>query len=135
MSINYYSLEMDQTYTIRGTVKLLNVASAKYSGDWQCAVHTHAYMELFYIIGGTGMFLIGNQEHPVHVNDIIMINPDVSHAEVSINGQTLEYIVLGIEGIQAFQQTILHPGSSREHGNIQLPVEYSAGNGAKTDGV
>jgi len=100
MSVNYYSLEMDQTYTIRGTVKLLNVASAKYSGDWQCVAHTHEYVELFYIIGGTGMFLIDNQEHPVNVNDIIIVNPDVPHAEVSINAQSLEYIVLGIEGIQ-----------------------------------
>ena len=100
MSINYYSLEMDQSYTIRGTVKLLNVASAKYSGDWQCAAHTHEYVELFYIIGGTGMFLIDHQEHPVNVNDIIIVNPDVPHAEVSINAQTLEYIVLGIDGIR-----------------------------------
>lgn len=100
MSINYYSLEKDQPHTIRGTVKLLNVASAKYSGDWQCVAHTHEYIELFYIIGGSGMFRIEDQEHTVHVNDIIIINPNVSHAEVSINGQTLEYIVLGIEGIQ-----------------------------------
>lgn len=100
MSINYYSLEMDQNHTIRGALKLLNAASAKYSGNWQCIPHTHEYVELFYIIGGTGMFQIEDQEYPVHVNDIIIINPNVSHAEVSINGQTLEYIVLGIEGIQ-----------------------------------
>jgi len=100
MSIDYYSLANDQTYTIRGTAKLLNVASAKYSGDWKCGSHTHEYMELFYIFGGTGMFLIGDQEHPVNVNDIIIINPNVPHAEVSIHSQSLEYIVLGIEGIQ-----------------------------------
>lgn len=100
MGVNYYSLAKDQAYTIRGTVKLLNVASAKYNGDWQCEAHTHEYMELFYIIGGTGLFLIDNQEHPVTVNDIIIINPEVSHAEVNINSQSLEYIVLGIEGIQ-----------------------------------
>lgn len=100
MSINYYSLAEDQTYTIRGTVKLLNVASAKYSGDWQCVLHTHEYMELFYIIGGTGRFLIEDQEHQVKVNDIVIINPNVSHGETSINAQSLEYIVLGIGGIE-----------------------------------
>lgn len=100
MGINYYSLAKDQTYTIRGTAKLLNVASAKYSGDWACGSHTHEYMELFYIFGGTGMFLIEEQEHPVKVNDIIIINPGISHAEVNINSQSLEYIILGIEGIQ-----------------------------------
>lgn len=100
MGINYYSLAEDQTYTIRGAVKLLNVASAKYSGNWACSAHTHEYMELFYIIGGTGIFLTEDQERQVNVNDIIIINPDVSHAEASINAQSLEYIVLGIEGVQ-----------------------------------
>lgn len=100
MGVNYYSMAEDQTYTIRGTVKLLNVASAKYSGNWQCVSHTHEYMELFYIIGGTGLFLIEDQEQQVTVNDIVIINPAISHAEVSINAQTLEYIVLGIEGVQ-----------------------------------
>lgn len=100
MSFNYYSLANDQPHTIRGTVKLLNVASAKYSGDWQCVPHTHEHVELFYIIGGAGLFLIADQKYPVKVNDIVIINPDVSHAEVSINAQSLEYIVLGIEGIR-----------------------------------
>lgn len=100
MGINYYSLARDQTYTIRGTVKLLNVASAKYSGDWDCVLHTHAYMEVFYIIGGAGLFHIDSEEHPVKVNDIVIINPDVIHGESSINAQSLEYIVLGIEGLQ-----------------------------------
>ena len=94
MSINYYSLAEDQTYTIRGATKLLNVASAKYSGDWQCDYHTHEHMELFYILGGTGLFLIEGQEHPVNVNDIIIINPDIPHAEANIHSQSLEYIVL-----------------------------------------
>lgn len=100
MGINYYSLAEDQTYTIRGAVKLLNVASAKYSGNWQCGTHTHEYMEIFYIIGGTGIFQIEEQELQVSVNDIVIINPDISHAEVNINTQSLEYIVLGIEGVQ-----------------------------------
>ena len=100
MSFNYYSLAEDQTYTIRGAAKLLNVASAKYSGNWQCDPHTHEYMELFYIFGGTGMFLIEDQKYPVKVNDIIIINPEIPHAEANIRSQSLEYIVLGIEGIQ-----------------------------------
>ena len=99
MGINYYSLAEDQTYTIRGTARLLNVASAKYSGNWQCASHTHEYTEIFYIIGGTGRFQIEDQERQVNVNDIIIINPGVPHAELSINAQSLEYIVLGIGGI------------------------------------
>lgn len=119
MSFNYYSLAEEQTYTIRGTAKLLNVASAKYNGNWQCVPHTHEYTEIFYIIGGTGLFLIEDQQHQVNVNDIVIVNPDVSHTEVSINAQSLEYIVLGIGGIK------LAPGK-HSNGNFCILDHYES---------
>ena len=100
MSRSHYSLDKEQTYTIRGTAKLLNVASAKYGGDWHSVPHTHNHMELFYIMGGKGQFLIQDQLYPVNVNNLVIINPNVTHTEVSLNAQPLEYIVLGIEGIE-----------------------------------
>ena len=100
MSRSHYSLEGDQVFTIRGTAKLLNVASAKYGGDWHSVSHTHNHLELFYIIGGKGQFLIQDQLYPVNVNNLVIINPNVPHTEVSLNAQPLEYIVLGIDGIE-----------------------------------
>ena len=100
MSRSYYSLDKDQTFTIRGTAKLLNVSSATYGGDWHSVPHTHNYMELFYIVGGKGQFLIQDQLYPVDANNLVIINPNVTHTEVSLNAQPLEYIVLGIEGIE-----------------------------------
>ena len=100
MSRNYYSLDREQTFTIRGTAKLLNVSSAKYGGDWHSVPHTHNHMELFYIVGGKGQFLIQDQLYPVNANNLVIINPNVPHTEVSLNAQPLEYIVLGIEGVE-----------------------------------
>ena len=100
MSRSHYSLNREQSFTIRGTAKLLNVASARYGGDWHSVPHTHNHMELFFIIGGKGQFLIEDQLHPVDVNNLVIINPNVVHTEVSLNAQPLEYIVLGIDGIQ-----------------------------------
>ena len=100
MSRSHYSLDKEQTYTIRGTAKLLNVASAKYGGDWHFVPHTHSHVELFYIVGGNGQFLIEDQLYPVNANHLVIINPNVTHTEVSLNAQPLEYIVLGIEGIE-----------------------------------
>lgn len=100
MSRSHYSLERDQAYTIRGTVNLLNVASAKYGGDWHSVPHTHNHMELFFIVGGKGQFQIEDQLYPVNINNLVIINPNVPHTEVSLNAQPLEYIVLGIEGIE-----------------------------------
>ena len=100
MSRSHYSLNQEQSFTIRGTAKLLNVASARYGGDWHSVPHTHNHMELFFIIGGKGQFLIEDQLHPVDVNNLVIINPNVVHTEVSLNAQPLEYIVLGVAGIQ-----------------------------------
>ncbi|MBQ7001582.1 MAG: helix-turn-helix transcriptional regulator [Oscillospiraceae bacterium] len=100
MSRYYYSLDKDQAFTIRGTVKLLNVASSRYGGDWHSVPHTHNHTELFYIVGGKGQFLIEDQVFPVDVNNLVIINPNVTHTEDSLNAQPLEYIVLGIEGIE-----------------------------------
>jgi len=100
MSRSHYSLAKDQTYTIRGSVNLLNVSSAKYGGDWHCVPHTHNYVELFYIVGGRGQFLIDDKLYPVSTNQLVIINPNVSHTEESLNAQPLEYIVLGVDGIE-----------------------------------
>ena len=100
MSRSHYSLNQEQSFTIRGTAKLLNAASARYGGDWHSVPHTHNHMELFFIVGGKGQFLIEDQLHPVDVNNLVIINPNVVHTEVSLNAQPLEYIVLGVAGIQ-----------------------------------
>lgn len=100
MSRYYYSLNKEQSFTIRGTAKLLNVASSRYGGDWHSVPHTHNHMELFFIVGGKGQFLINDQLHPVDANNLVIINPNILHTEVSLNAQPLEYIVLGVEGVE-----------------------------------
>ena len=99
MSRYYYNINQEQSFTIRGTAKLLNVASSRYGGDWHSMPHTHNHTELFYIVGGKGQFLIEDKTFPVDVNNLVVINPNVVHTEASLNAQPLEYIVLGIEGI------------------------------------
>ncbi len=100
MSRSHYSLDKERAFTIRGTAKLLNAARARYGGDWHSVPHTHNHMELFYVVGGSGQFMIQDQLYPVSAKTLVIINPNVSHTEVSLDSQPLEYIVLGIEGIE-----------------------------------
>lgn len=100
MNRSGYAADTEQTFSLRGTAKLLNASSAKYGDDWNSMPHIHSYMELFYIVGGKGQFLIQDQLYPVNVNNLVIINPNVVHTEVSLNAQPLEYIVLGIEGLE-----------------------------------
>ena len=84
----------------RDVSKLLYVSTAKYGGDWHSLMHTHACTELFYVVGGMGQFKVAEKLIPVSPDDLVIVNPNVEHTEVSLNASPLEYIVLGVEGME-----------------------------------
>lgn len=100
MSRYYYGNESSRSFTTGSTAKLLNVSSCRYGSDWHSVPHTHAHTELFFIVNGKGQFLIQGEVFPVDVNNLIIINPNIPHTELSLNEQPFEYIVLGIGGIE-----------------------------------
>lgn len=84
--------------------RLLYVTSAKYEGDWESLYHSHGFSELFLVLGGRGQFLAGGERYDVGPNDLVIINPQVEHAEYSMASAPLEYVVLGIDGLQFFSR-------------------------------
>ena len=100
MSTNRYDIVINDNKSIRNTTKLLYISSAKYGGDWHSTPHTHNCSELFFVTDGLGQFQIEDQIHPVSANDLIIVNSNVVHTEVSLNANPLEYIVLGVEGFE-----------------------------------
>ena len=100
MSHNRYILNINNKDAIRNGLKLLNVSSARYDGGWHSVPHTHHYAELFYVVSGRGLFQIENEQYPVTTQQLIIVNPNVIHTEVSHQSSPLEYIVLGIEGLE-----------------------------------
>ena len=100
MSNRRYALDFSTENDLRSKVRLLNAGSAKYGGDWHSIPHTHNYAELFYIVGGDGQFRIEDEVHTVKTGHMVMVNPNVVHTEVSYDARPLEYIVLGIEGLE-----------------------------------
>ena len=100
MSHTNYTFSPMEGALPRQQMILRNVASAKYGGDWHSMPHTHSYTELFYIVGGDGQFQIDGQIFPVQANQLVVVNPNIIHTEVSYEARPLEYIVLGIEGIE-----------------------------------
>jgi AraC-like DNA-binding protein/mannose-6-phosphate isomerase-like protein (cupin superfamily) len=79
--------------------KLLYVTASKDENDWNSMMHNHHFLELFYVLSGSGMFYVGNQSIAVSPCDLVIVNPHVEHTEKS-GAQPMEYIVLGIEGLQ-----------------------------------
>lgn len=92
--------DLSERKALLKTAKLLYVSSAKYGGDWQSIQHTHNCSELFFVTGGSGQFLIENETYSVSAGDLVIVNPNVLHTELSLNGSPLTYIVLGIEGLE-----------------------------------
>ena len=63
-------------------------------------MHAHDCTELFYVVSGTGRFHVEGHFFPVAADDLVVINPNVEHTELSRDNRPLEYIVLGVEGLE-----------------------------------
>lgn len=100
MSHTNYTFNLLTESLPRQKMILRSVASAKYGGDWYSIPHAHTYTELFYIVGGDGQFQINDMIFPVQPNQLVVVNPNILHTEVSYEAHPLEYIVLGIEGLE-----------------------------------
>ena len=83
-----------------GAAHLLYVSTSAYGGDWHSILHTHAYTEIFYCVRGLGRFSIQGKLMPMEVDDVVIVNPNVEHTELSLGDNPFEYIVLGIENLE-----------------------------------
>lgn len=100
MSNLHYAFSLVKEKQPQEQMKLRSIASAKYGGDWNSIPHAHSYTELFYIVGGNGQFQIDDERFPVRAQQLVIVNPNIIHTELSYEAHPLEYIVLGIEGLE-----------------------------------
>lgn len=101
-------------------IKLLSVTESSYENDWPSYKHSHAFTELFYVRGGRGSFLIEDEVFPIGKDDLIIINPNLSHTEISLGTVPLDYIVLAVEGLsfsfkEDRQYCIFNCSSRKDH--------------------
>lgn len=93
-----FSLNSD--YNSINKAKLLYASASRYNGSWHSSPHTHYCSELFYVTEGQGQFQIEDKIYPVVAHDLIIVNPNVEHTELSHNDHPLAYIVIGIEDVE-----------------------------------
>lgn len=60
--------------------------------------HAHDCVEIFFIMHGTGGFVIRNERISVKQNDFVIVNPSVEHTETVERPSIMDYIVIGLEG-------------------------------------
>lgn len=98
MSIRKYQFENLPKNHLAG--KLIYVSSSQYEGDWKSIPHSHYFVELFFVKSGSGQFIIEDQTIPIGKDNLIVINPNVEHTEISLSSPSMEYIALGVEDFQ-----------------------------------
>lgn len=84
--------------------KLLYVSKASYDTDWHSTNHIHPFTEVFFVMGGEGLFYLNDEVFPVKKGDAILVHPYTLHTEEGLKGRTLEYIVIGLDHI-----SFMHP--------------------------
>ena len=77
--------------------RLLYITHSRYENDWHS--QPHPFTELFYVKEGAGSFLVEDLEYTIQKDNFVIINPGISHTEISSPDQPLEYITLGVEGL------------------------------------
>ncbi|MEG2165585.1 MAG: AraC family transcriptional regulator [Ruthenibacterium sp.] len=80
--------------------RLLYVTASRFGHDWHSTMHTHACAELFYCVRGLGQFTLSTSQRAVGSDDLVIVNANVEHTEYSAESNPLEYIVLGVAGLE-----------------------------------
>lgn len=102
MSTNRYVLDSLTAAPIdRSIIRLLYISTARYSAEWNSVLHTHPCAEVFFITDGAGHLRTKEQTVPIETNDVIIVNSNIEHTEVSSETRPLEYIVMGVDGLEA----------------------------------
>ncbi len=105
MSTQHYLVHEERHLNTPPQSKLLYLSTSQYNTEWNCALHTNVCSELFFITGGHGRFQAHQEKFPVAVHDLVVVNAGTPHAQTSQPDNPLEYIVLGVEGLDAFAGT------------------------------
>ena len=97
MSNIVYKLNNEKTNNL--PIRLLYTSKAIYEDDWHKIMHMHPFTEIFYITGGQGVFKFEDKEVDVSVDDLVIVNPNVNHTELSTHEDPLEFIVFAFDGM------------------------------------
>ena len=79
--------------------KFFYVTEAKYEDDWHSTFHSHFFTELIYVTKGKGFFMLPNKKIPIEEHDLIIVNENIDHTEMSDPDGKLEYIAIGLQQI------------------------------------
>lgn len=78
---------------------LLYTSAITFPAGQEGHLHAHECTELFFVMEGSGHFLVRGEHFAVGTNDFVAVPPNTEHAESSGPQGPLSYIVIGLEGL------------------------------------
>lgn len=76
---------------------LTQVAYGTFRTSDYCELHRHATMEeVFYFLGGQGVYTVGDQQIPLHNGVFVRIPAGVAHRLEAVGEEPLAYVYFGI---------------------------------------
>lgn len=126
MSLNRFDIAASAPRHALAEATLLYISASRYEADWHSILHSHAFTEIFYVLGGAGRFQVGDHSFPVAEGDLVIVEPGTEHTETSIPSAPLEYIALGVDGFtlpaQEDTQPWRHLSFRQSKGDILTPL-------------
>lgn len=136
MSTRQYTLSPEEPIPGLDGARLLYVTRAQYSAEWASAPHIHACAELFFVTGGSGKLRLQQDTVPLTAGDLVAVDPGVPHTEYSQPVDPMQYVVLGVDGLElqapAGGYVLLHGFAQQRQVTVCLEMllqEVSAGRG------
>lgn len=81
----------------QGGPRVLYVAVSVFGEDWLSLPHDHPHAELLFVTEGAGRFRLAETEYPLRRGDLVIVNPNLRHTELSSSESPLRCLIVGVE--------------------------------------
>lgn len=107
------------------TYDLIAFSHSKFENDWVSLEHQHPYCEILFIISGSGFYVQNNHKIPLKRGDLVIINTNVPHTELSSYDNPLEYAVFSLNKLFFSNEMNVEVSSlALDPANTFLPLLY-----------
>ena len=81
---------------------LIYISKTEINKNYKATLHSHPNLEILYIIDGEGFIETTNKKIPVKKEDLVFINPNSNHQEIS--NKHLSFFAIGLNKMEIFSK-------------------------------
>ena len=109
--------------------KLVSLSITKDDGDLPSLFHSHPGCEIMFVVCDGGVLKTPNKDLPLLRHNLLIVNPNVQHAEIPARNKALEYYVANCEGVIFSKNKRPSFDDGSETAEDVIRIETTAGDG------